>query len=205
MKKAIILFIILFLSISTVFAFDNYIGANIGYSWATGNLTTNVFKNTSATKITSSELKFGAMGVNYFTNLIGIGYSIGGGKTLTYKANNVDSDVSDFPLSFNIRGNLLFKYDISSLFALYIGLGLDYNILKRTIEEGTSTFKTLSGDLKLGFIANLNKSFAILGGVDLLYPFTTELEVSSSFLNLAFSVDKKIFTVEPYLAMMFRY
>lgn len=201
MKRILVSCLLVFVCLSTVFASDNYVGGNIGFSWGIGNQ-----KTVGGTiSVSDSTISFGANGANYFSNSFGIGYSIGFSKTLSSQLGDIKEDVSDIAMPFTVSVMGLYKYNFNKKIALEVGAGLG-NYISIKADNGVTVKRTgLSLDLKVGVLSNLQKNLAITGGLNMSIPVLNKVSTTTKLGSTSINKEGFKFIIGPYISVMYRY
>ena len=117
----------------------------------------------------------------------GIGYQLGASKMLAATNGTYEENVEDYPLTF--RGGLTGQYglELSDMMSLELGAGLLYERLTKAANSDSDAwlveFNTLSVLGTVNMLFNLSESFAIVGGVNLSFPLTTQGKITGGDLS----------------------
>lgn len=206
MKKVITLCLVVLICLSTAFAGDNYAGLNVGYSWSMGNIKSEeIYGTNDSMKTAGTGIGFSASGANYFTDSIGVGYSLGFSKVLTAKYNDITTKIDNEPMPFEVGLAFLYKYNFNPTFAIDAGIGLGYAFSSKTDSGVTFKSSTLGLEGKVGILATLQEHFALGAGINFAIPLMNKVNMSYGGLSKDINISGFQFGIGPYISLMYRY
>lgn len=185
MKKTVFLSIILLVVGFSLSASPNWVGAQVVKRGGETTLTT-TFLGVSSSNTTHSESSGLLISGSFYPSQessIGLGYQLGATSLVKTQTGGITTQAdSDAPLTWKAGLSAQYRADISGFLTLEFGAGIHYEYVtdSATSEGITTTYK--SGTINLAATSNLllhiSDSFALVGGLDFLFPIITNIEMS---------------------------
>jgi len=175
MKKTIILLTIILLVSGFLFAAPSWIGVQGVGSYK---------QNTTTISGVEQDHTATLGGMNIAGTLypgespLGIGFQFGASKTIEATRGSTELDVEDYPLTWNGGVMAKLRADMSEMLALELGAGFMYERTINTYDilgyEAETTLNTLSVLTAADLVVHLSDSLALIGGVGVSFPLTTQ-------------------------------
>lgn len=206
MKKTSVLIIVLILLAFSLSAASNKIGAQI-FTWASNQAIT-----TGGSSFDNEETGIGIIVAGSYypseQSSFGLGYQIGATTVHdTYiDGTHVPSSSND-PTTW--RGGLAAQYsaDLSAVLTLELGAGLLYEFVTDSSTSGgietRITLTTLSLLSSANLLINLTDTFALVGGIGVSFPLTTNLKGSSGGITVEPDFDVSGYTFQAQIGVAF--
>lgn len=184
MKKVLIVLAFMSMCIVPLFATSNRIGVDGFVSFSSETRTFTISGTQTEEEWSDFSGGFLVNGAMYFGGgNWGVGYMAGIGKTISATKDEVEEDVSDYPLAWLVGATGNYGLSFNPRFSVEVGLGVLYELMSDEEQVGGTTLKTsmntFSAVLQGSFFYEVAQNLLLSVGGMVTTPIYTTLEMST--------------------------
>lgn len=205
MKKTFLLFLVLILSAAAAFS-SGWIGVDTGANIMWTNMKMDMGEESLSVSGSEIDYYLGLTGAHYFTDSVGLGYSVSMLYPLSAKVEDGDfQKVEDPDIQFKPALSFQYRHELGESMKLEAGIGLYYGYTS-TKESGMKISM-----LQIGAEGNVGISFepaehlALKAGAKVLVPIFTNASATMYGITLEYDVNCYGIGVIPYLGIAYIY
>jgi len=210
MKKTLLLVLVLCFCTFSVFASKSWFGVEgfTAYSEETTTFTVLGIDFPEDSKATLMGITVSGTLFPSENSPFGLGYQIGAGKLVNATHGSSQDDVSDYPLTW--KGSLSCQYsaDFTKQLSMQLGVGALYESMTKGADNNNSEavvikYNTFSIIANADLLFHVSDSLAILGGVSVAIPLSSQATVTSGDFSIDSGIAVKGYTVLGQLGVAF--
>lgn len=205
MKKTILLFMVLILGATAAFS-SGWIGVDIGANIMWTNMKMDMGEETLS--ISGSEIDYylGLTGAHYFTDSVGLGYSVSMLYPLSAKVEDGDfQKVEDPDIQFKPSLSFQYRHSLSESLKIETGVGVYYGYTS-TKESGMKiSMWQIGAEGNVGISFEPAEHLAVKAGAKVIVPIFTNASATMYGITLEYDVNCYGIGVIPYLGIACSY